>query len=673
MANGNIKNGNTLYGVYHGCHGVDRMTDTVFFSDWLPKECPILYESLHKILHEKCIDHRLLTNTRDIWCRDYMPIQTDWNHFVFYKYNPDYLQKPHLRRTITDVNKVGNIDCLHEGEIANLDLVIDGGNIVKCDDKIIMTEKVFFENKDKSQVKVIRMLEEAFQCGIVFLPWDKQEMLGHSDGIVHYVGNNRVLMTNYADFDASMARKYIKALDEYVEVIPLEYNVKRKHKRSWAYINFLQIGSLVLVPQLGIPEDEQALEQISAAMPKCSVVGIPALEAVRKGGALNCISWNVSTNWWCNGFMGEEYMIQDRPISWIKEAAEKGDAKCQCDLGNSYFYGQGVEKDIVEGNKWFIKAVEQGHRHAHFNLGLSYFRGEGSPLDYSKAMQLFEKSAAKGDATAQVFIAYCLEELHAPTEEIVAAYRKAAKMGDTDAQCFLADSYCDGKNGMTEDRQEAYKWYYSAATLGNEEAQFQVGLMYEYGEGVRKNMKEAAKWFRVSASKNHLSGLFSSGCCYYYGDGTKVNKKWAFQCFQKAAAAGHVGAKCMIGYHYFNGYAVEENEEEAVRWFKMAASGNYVPAIFMLGYCLYNGKGVTEDKSAALGYFQQAAKDDYAKAIFMIGEYYHNGIVVEKDDNEAIKYYERASKLGESMADNAIYEIYNEREKMRSLFDNVPF
>ena len=47
--------------------------------------------------------------------------------------------------------------------------------------------------------------------------------------------------------------------------------------------------------------------------------------------------------------------------------------------------------------------------------------------------------------------------------------------------------------------------------------------------------------------------------------------------------------------------------------------------------------------------------------------------MVEKDDNEAIKYYERASKLGESMADNAIYEIYNEREKMRSLFDNVPF
>jgi agmatine/peptidylarginine deiminase len=73
----------------------------------------------------------------------------------------------------------------------------------------------------------------------------------------------------------------------------VKYKVKQKHKRSWAYINYLQVGNLVLVPQLGIPEDEQALERICKVLPNCKVVGIPALEAVRKGGALNCISWNI--------------------------------------------------------------------------------------------------------------------------------------------------------------------------------------------------------------------------------------------------------------------------------------------------------------------------------------------------------------------------------------------
>ena len=274
----------------------DNLTNVVFFSDLLPKRCPRLYESLHKILLDYGIDHRLLSNTKDIWCRDYMPIQAEGKHFVFYKYNPDYLQKPYYKRTITDVNLIENIDSLRQEKRTDLDLVIDGGNVVKCGDKIIMTEKVFAENKDKIRNDVIRLLEDTFQCDFVFLPWDREEIFGHSDGIVHYIGDNRVLMTNYADFDPSMARRFTNILKKHVEVIPMTYNVKRKHQRSWAYINYLQIGKLVIVPQLGIPEDEQAIRQIKEVLPQCEAVGVPALEAVRKGGALNCISWNVKCN-----------------------------------------------------------------------------------------------------------------------------------------------------------------------------------------------------------------------------------------------------------------------------------------------------------------------------------------------------------------------------------------
>ena len=169
-----------------------------------------------------------------------------------------------------------------------------------------MTDKVFTENKDKNRKEIIHLLEEAFQCNLVFLPWDHNERFGHSDGIVHYIGNNRVLMTNYADFDPYMARKFMNVLQKHVEVIQLKYNVKRKHQRSWAYINYLQIGNLILVPQLGIPEDEQAIQQIKEVSPQCKVFGVPALEAVRKGGALNCISWNVNIQGWNESFMGIE-------------------------------------------------------------------------------------------------------------------------------------------------------------------------------------------------------------------------------------------------------------------------------------------------------------------------------------------------------------------------------
>ena len=399
-------NWNSLYGCYYGNHMVDSLTDTVFFSDLLPERCPTLYKSIDKILKENDIGHRLLSHTKDIWCRDYMPIQTREKRLAFYKYAPDYLQTKYYQRTITDVNQVGNIECLRQdGEVIDLNLVIDGGNVVRCDDMIVMTEKVFYENKDKLRNEIHRLLEDAFECDIIFLPWDRNEILGHSDGIVHYVGGNRVLMTNYADFDTLKAHQFLKRLEKYVEVIPLEYNVKQKHRRSWAYINFLQIGKLVLVPQLGIPEDEQALQQIADAMPSCKVIGVPALEVVRKGGALNCISWNVATTKWNSGFMGEEYRVHGRPVSWIKKAAEKGYRDWQCNLGCCYFYGLGIdEENNKDAVKWFKRSASKGFIPAFFALGLCYYFGNGVRKNKKEALKFFKRAAKYGYAEAVCMI-----------------------------------------------------------------------------------------------------------------------------------------------------------------------------------------------------------------------------------------------------------------------------
>ena len=590
-------NWNILYGIHYGNHMVDSLTDTVFFSDLLPERCPTMYQSLDKILRENDIDHRLLRHTKDIWCRDYMPIQTSGKSFVFYKYNPDYLQTKYYKRTITNVDRVGNIECLRQdGEVFDLDLVIDGGNVVRCDDKIVMTEKVFFENKDKSRNEVQRLLEEAFECDIIFLPWDRKEIFGHSDGIVHYVGDNRVLMTNYADFDAAKSNKILNLLEKHVEVIPLRYNVKRKHERSWAYINFLQIGNLVLVPQLGIPEDEQALQQIRDAMPRCKVMGVPALEAVRKGGALNCISWNVATTQWNSGFMGEEYKVHGRPVSWIKKAAEKGYRQWQCNLGICLFYGNGVEKDIVAANQWYGKSAEQGCDKAQFNLGLSYYKGEGVVKDYTKAMHWFKKASEQGDADAQLHIGRCLEEMNASNEEIVAAYKKSAEMGNSEAMYFLGKWCQDGDKGLTVDIQESFRWWKKAAEIGCSQAQCAIGDCYDFGKGAAEDKIEALKWYKRSASKDYIPAVYILGLCYYYGNGIRKNKREALRYFRRAAKNEYAAAVCMIGEYYYYGYIVDEDEEEAAKYFKRAAElGNERAAEILSRILLKNKEPRLED------------------------------------------------------------------------------
>lgn len=275
----------------------DNLTTAVYFSDLLPKKCPILNQHIAETLEGNQIHYAYLSETKDIWCRDFMPIQIDEDRFVFYKYTPDYLQSPYYRRLQTNPKEVfqaqqNRLEQVLQNAIS-IDLVVDGGNVVKCGDTVVVTEKVFVENKDKTRAEVERILNDAFCCDILFLPWDREETFGHSDGIVHYAGDGKILLTNYDDSSLYYFRRFRKALEKHFEVIPLKYKTKRRHTRSWAYINFLQIGKLVLVPQLRLEEDEQALEQIANALPDCEVIGIPALEAVRRGGGLNCISWNV--------------------------------------------------------------------------------------------------------------------------------------------------------------------------------------------------------------------------------------------------------------------------------------------------------------------------------------------------------------------------------------------
>lgn len=270
----------------------DNQTNKIYFAPTLKDECPMLWSSIRTALTERNIRHGLLKWPNYIWARDYMPIQIEEQKFVSFRFAPDYLRndRNYRKYLYCDGLKICTDMTYRQ---AGMDLVIDGGNVVKCGDTIVITEKIFAENKDKSRSEIEQILHEKLKCDILFLPWDRDEIYGHSDGIVHFAGNGRILMTNYEDYDPKLAKEMEKRLVKKFDVIHLHYKVKRKHQRSWAYINFLQTEHLIMVPQLGLEEDEQAIEQISAVFPDCETIGIPALEAVRRGGALNCISWNV--------------------------------------------------------------------------------------------------------------------------------------------------------------------------------------------------------------------------------------------------------------------------------------------------------------------------------------------------------------------------------------------
>ena len=82
----------------------------------------------------------------------------------------------------------------------------------------------------------------------------------------------------------------------------------------------------------------------------------------------------------------------------------------------------------------------------------------------------------------------------------LAATRQSADQGDARAQFNLGLMYDLGQ-GVPEDDAEAVAWYRKAADQGFAGAQYNLGLMYRNGAGVRQDDVEALKWRSLAASR----------------------------------------------------------------------------------------------------------------------------------------------------------------------------
>lgn len=265
-----------------------------------------IIESYHKGMGVVC-------HTKDFWTRDYMPIQVDENVFLKFVYNPDYLQDK--KKYITDVDKViKNCPFAQDYEIVNIPLVIDGGNMVFCKGKkeetetqyVVMTEKVFNENPKFNKEQIEWILRCAFQessLTIVWLPWDKQDIYGHTDGIVRYVGINNSgmpkVLVNLELYDDDIATKMYTALAKHFEVIELK--LSKYDDLSWAYINSLQTCDFIIIPGLGDDiTDTEALAQYKLLFPQYgeNIYQVQMREFIAEnGGALNCLTWTIYENY----------------------------------------------------------------------------------------------------------------------------------------------------------------------------------------------------------------------------------------------------------------------------------------------------------------------------------------------------------------------------------------
>lgn len=88
----------------------------------------------------------------------------------------------------------------------------------------------------------------------------------------------------------------------------------------------------------------------------------------------------------------------------LQDAAERGDAEAQFNLGTMRRKGEGAPQDNREAAKWYRLAADQGHAGAQYLLGLMHRNGEGLPQDDREAAKRLRQAADQGHAEARLLV-----------------------------------------------------------------------------------------------------------------------------------------------------------------------------------------------------------------------------------------------------------------------------
>jgi agmatine deiminase len=269
--------------------------DHLFLSDRLESEERALFARLRSVLQDVPLD--IIPGTADIWCRDYMPIQLDEDSFCQFVYAPDYLRGFERLVTPPDKCRLPFMPSYRQEP-----LVLDGGNVAASRTKVILTDKVYQENPAVARPRLRQRLEEVFRAECIFIPKEPGDDVGHSDGVVRFVREDRVLINDYSDLAPGYGAKLRSLLEKQgleVDTLPLFEEKGRRRRRDdlrsavGLYVNYLRVGDVVVMPGYGRPEDGVAVEKMRRALPSAFVCQVECRSLAEKGGVLNCISWAI--------------------------------------------------------------------------------------------------------------------------------------------------------------------------------------------------------------------------------------------------------------------------------------------------------------------------------------------------------------------------------------------
>jgi len=302
-----------------------------------------------------------------------------------------------------------------------------------------------------------------------------------------------------------------------------------------------------------------------------------------------------------------------KAFKWWNLAAEKGNGKAQTNLGWMYEMGKGVPKNAQKAANWYQLASNQGFAKAQEKLNLLLYKTK-------EFKNLKEKSSKeiKDLQTINAALNSELNQIKSENAKAIEATNQANAKAEQEQLASISDNHSELNTGsvsfrgdaldvasysedtFTEvgdyindsdrlheainslDKKEfvtAHQLFLDLADKGIAEAQINLGMMFESGQGVPQDFNEAIRWYRLAADQKLI----------------KAQEK--LNLLLKKAAEPQINLS--LGIMFESGQGVPQDFNEAIRWYRLAADQGLIKAQKKLNFLLNKTKENLQENTAS--------------------------------------------------------------------------
>lgn len=300
-------------------------------------------------------------------------------------------------------------------------------------------------------------------------------------------------------------------------------------------------------------------------------------------------------------------------LDYLETALAQGNSKAGLLLADYYLSDSDDKHQLEDARKIYKQFALQGDKNAQLKLGFLYEKGIGGKVSYDNAKDW---------------------------------YLKAAHQDQAQAQFLLARLYQLGKLGKSPDINLAKKWY-KAARKSWPRAAVALGFIYDT---IDENYHQAMDNYQFAHDHQESIGSFNLGLIYERGEGCAVDYVRARNLYLSAANTGHKESMVQLAGLYLNGQGGNLDVREAYKWYKKAAKLGDRNALYQLGLLSETGVATKLDYQQARDYYQKAAELGNIQASLAIARLEQHGEVGEKNLEKSAEIYGKLSKHGNAYA-----------------------